>query len=141
MREQGTVVGIEDGRARVVMEPGEHCRGCGICSHLSASMEIKAEVDEGSGINAGDRVLLDIPAELSYGGIALVYVIPLAGLLLGAVVGTLVTRTWWPEGMYPNLLAAVLAFVGLAAGFGFMAWRERRRLRRTRASIRIVQIL
>ena len=141
MREAGPVVGISDGRASVIMEPQSHCRGCSVCSRLSGSMEIKAAVDEGSGLRVGDRVLLDIPAELSYGGIVLVYVVPLAGLLLGAVAGSFVMRTWWPGGSYQNLLPVVLSFLGLVGGFGFMSWRERRRLGRTRGSIRIIQVL
>ena len=141
MREQGTIVGIENGRARVAMEQQEHCRGCGVCSRLGGNMELTVQLDDDSEVGIGDRVLLDIPAELSYGGIVLVYVVPLAGLLLGAAMGAMITRTWWLECPYPNLLSIVLSFAGLVGGFWFMSWCERRRQTPTRQQIHIVQVL
>ena len=140
MQEQGKVLAIEDGRARVAMVPGGHCQGCNLCSRMGANMEIDAQLNEEMEVQVGDRVLLDIPAELSYGAIVLVYVVPLAGLLLGGAVGSFVSRAFWPEGAYADLIPIVMSLLGLVVGFWFMSRQERRR-RSARGPIRIIQVL
>jgi len=141
MREEGTVVEVEDGRATVRMEPGEHCQGCNICARLSGETCVSVSLDEGAEVGVGDRVSIEVPAELSYTGILLVYGLPLAGLLAGAVTGSLIVDTWLEEVRHAQLVPVVLSLLGVLAGF-LVTWRhQRRRASKTGEQIRMVKVI
>lgn len=141
MREEGTIVGITDGIAQVGMADPQTCHRCGACARIGERMVLEVPLQPGSHLSLGDRVLVDIPAEASFSSAALVYVVPLAGLLLGAGLGSLLTRYWSALADLPNLAPIVLSLVGLAGGFTVTWLSERRRRARTHESIRIVQRL
>ena len=141
MHEEGTVADVQDRTARVEMADAKTCRGCGACARIGGRMLLDVQLDPDTDVHPGDRVLVEIPAEPSFRGAALVYVVPLAGLFLGALAGSLITSTFWPQSSWPNLLPMLLALLGLAGGFWFASWADRHLRRGARAKMRILHRL
>ena len=82
-----------------------------------------------------DRVTISIPEEVVVRGSLIVYLLPLAFMLLGAAVAVQVL----PGG--EDLLAAGGAIAGLAVGFGLVRWHARRHRHDERLQPTLVEIL
>lgn len=87
MREEGTVVAVEGRIARVRMKPGPECGSCCACSALGGSGR-ELEIDTQLPVAVGSRVLVEVPRGNPWLSVALLFVLPLAGLIAALVVGT-----------------------------------------------------
>jgi len=64
----------------------------------------------------GDQVLLSIPEEVILRGSFVAYLLPLLGMLSGALAAV----TWWPGAGDPAAIAGAVA--GLLLGYGMVRW-------------------
>jgi sigma-E factor negative regulatory protein RseC len=90
-QEKGFVTSTtEDGWAQVVTERKDACGDCGAshcCVSFGSSSEIAVTALNRAGARAGDLVSVSLSSGAVVKGAAIVYLIPLAGLLSGALIG------------------------------------------------------
>lgn len=112
MRQTGEVVRKEGSRAWVkVTGPGAGCGSCSGCIKLSddqSSGDKVVEVQDLAGTAVGERVVLESSNHLLLRAVALLYGVPLAGLILGYVVSLFFTGD--------DGLSGVWSIGGLLAG-------------------------
>ncbi len=131
MVEEGTVVAVEGRRVRVRMKPGPECaRGCA-CATLGGDRELDVESDNPP--TTGARVLVRLGPDRPWLGAVLLFVLPLAGLVSGVVVGA-------QAGM-GDAAALALGFGMLAALFALAAAIDRSVLRKRVRPPTIVEVL
>ncbi len=141
MQEEGTVVSIHGNTASLEMADAHACRGCGACARIGGRMVLDVPIDPESPVSPGDRVLVEIPAEPSFAAAALLYVVPLAGFLLGALAGSLTAGALELGSAWTNALPILLAVLGLVGGFCLAAWLDRHRRRGVCSPMRILHRL
>lgn len=116
--EEGLVASTSrDGWAQVVTERGDACANCGAshcCASLGGSSKMVIKALNRANAGAGDLVAISIGSGALIQSAALFYVIPLVGLILGAVAGTTLAPRWSLGGSAAPVL---LSFAGLGAGF------------------------
>ncbi len=112
--ETGIVIGIDNGFARVMLQGGEACRGCGqakigLCRSSGLNMVVTVKNTLNAGI--GDTVIVGIDDRVRMKGYLLAFVIPLISFLVGSVAGLI-------AGIYLSLkgLEVVTGFAGLITG-------------------------
>ena len=144
MAEQiGIVVDNEtNGMARVVTDRGSACGGChsgpSKCHGcLTTSAKLESEVSNPIHAGVGDVVRISIPPATLFKGAAIMYLLPIATLILGAVGGLwLGGAAGWSNG------ASVLGgLVGLGLGFAAAACIGRSRRVRIRMTPTITAIV
>ncbi|UCG67289.1 MAG: SoxR reducing system RseC family protein [Deltaproteobacteria bacterium] len=90
-QEEGLVSTIkEDGWAEVVTERKDACENCGAqhcCVAFGSGSEMVVKALNRAGAKVGDQVSLSLSSGTLLKGAAILYLIPLAGLLLGAAIG------------------------------------------------------
>jgi len=90
-QEQGVVAGIrEDGWAHVVTERKDACGDCGAshcCVSFGSSSETVVKALNRAGAKVGDLVSVTLSSGTVIKGAAIVYVIPVVGLISGALIG------------------------------------------------------
>lgn len=114
MEERGNVLEVRHGTAMVEVVRHEACRHCGGCNFGQAD-RIVVEATDLVGTRAGDHVALELEASRVLGAAFVVYLIPLAFLVLGLYLGTVVAQeTGQPESssIYGAILG--LSLLGLA---------------------------
>lgn len=110
MRRTGTVVRDTDGTLKLkVIRPAE-CEHCGMCDGRELLLDLPA-----GEWHTGDAVDVDMPADRLLRASALAYLLPLAMLLLGLIVGNAVG-----EGlnMSAEAASAIMGIGFMALGFG-----------------------
>ena len=113
-REQGLIAGIDEkGWAEVVTQRRDACGECGTghcCTAFAGSSKMLIKAVNRVGASEGDLVSID----LASGGVirisAILYIIPVLGLIFGAVLGSALDPGW-PEA------TPLFTLVGLAVGF------------------------
>jgi len=99
---------------------------------------MRIELDAVGDITVGDTVEIEVPLS-RLRAIVTVIVLPLAAVLLGALLGNRLTKLFLPETRFPNLAAIVLAFAFVVVTYVGLAVYERRSAgRRPRPTIRKV---
>jgi positive regulator of sigma E activity/YHS domain-containing protein len=140
--EQGYVTGIrEDGWARVVTDRKDDCADCGAsycCVSFKSSSEMVTKALNSAGAKVGDLVSLRLSSGALLKGAAVLYVIPLAGLLSGVVAGALLGQ-WLAIGETASIV--FFGFAGLAIGFGITALISRRMSAENRLTPVITRII
>jgi sigma-E factor negative regulatory protein RseC len=139
----GIVVNNEsNGMARVVTDRNSACGGChsgpGQCHGcLTASSKLESEVSNPVNAGVGDVVRISIPPATLFKGAAIMYLLPIATLILGAVGGLWLGGTaGWGNG------ASVLGgLAGLGLGFGTAVCIGRSRRLRIRMTPTITAIV
>jgi sigma-E factor negative regulatory protein RseC len=119
MRETGTVVAVPSGEiAEVLCPKSAFCfygKALGIRTAMDRRhMQVKARNIVGA--EDGDRVRLVVKPGRLLIAVLLLYGLPLAGLVVGAVVG-MVLDVWLSIDVPPNLLAALLGVALMAGAF------------------------
>jgi sigma-E factor negative regulatory protein RseC len=139
MRETGYVRAVREGKAEVVVSPtaAEACASCGICE--VGPMGTVLEVESVEGLEAGDRVDLEVSEPGSLGPAAVVFLVPVAALVAGAVLGARVPGWISGEGGTSTGAAVIGAFVMLGAAILAVRAYDRA-LNRRLAKPRIVRI-
>ena len=94
MNEYGYVVKTDDKNASVLFKRSSACGKCQACGMLSNQTEIVVEVPNELGARVGQLVEVNIVMKKAIKASAIAYVFPLFMLILGAVVGWLLTDIW-----------------------------------------------
>lgn len=138
MLEHGTVVSVKDDRATIELEATDRCEGCQACKWNGRCMTVVVDVTTDRELRESDRVVVEVPTALSMRLAGVVYFVPLAGLVAGAVVGRLLSMAFLPG--WPNLLTILLAITGLAVSFVFVHWQEQSTAAKEKREIRVVEV-
>ena len=117
-QEQGLIAGIDEkGWAQVVTQRRDACGGCGAghcCTAFAGSSKMLIKAVNRVGAGEGDLVSIDLASGGVIQNAAILYVIPVLGLIFGAVVGSTLDLKWPLKGVDETML---FTFVGLALGF------------------------
>lgn len=116
------VISVFGGMARVSVASPVSCarceagRGCGggLLGSGKAERQVDIRIPEGMSLKAGDRIRLVISSQQLLNAAALAYGVPLAGLLVAAGAGWLLTGD--------DLLSALTGAAGLIAGVWTSRW-------------------
>jgi len=103
--------------AHVVTEKRDACGGCSAqhsCRTCLSASKIITRVRNPIGAKAGDLVVISLRSRVLWQGAALMYLIPVAGLMFGAGAGLWLNR-YVPLG--ETLPSLILSLVGLSLGF------------------------
>lgn len=112
MIERATVTAANPGRVDVVMEPSEACAGCGACSAGNSGSRLLSGIVDSLGAHPGDTVEIVTPAGARTRAQWLVYVVPVASLVLGYLAGFLLSDR---VGVTPDTGGAVIGLMAAAA--------------------------
>ena len=116
--EDGFVESISrDGWAQVITSKSELCGGCGAsncCNSLASSSKMVVKTLNKAGAKAGDRVTLSLKPHTATKSAAIAYIIPVAGLIAGAVAGSALSQKLGGD---ESTISVLLALLGLASGF------------------------
>lgn len=108
MLERGTVVAVEQGRADIMIMPTEKCDDCEICSEGAGGRRILEGASDPIGAAPGDVVELETPLKARRTAQLLVFVLPVAALVVGYLAGYLLSSL---VDMDPDTLGAALAII------------------------------
>jgi YHS domain-containing protein/positive regulator of sigma E activity len=133
LKETGRVIWAEGGVAKVEFVPKEACEHCGskgFCHPAPASMV--AEVTDGLGVKVGDDVTIETGEGASVQAAAMVFLLPIVGLIIGYLLGRAV---WGRQG------AGLLCGLGMmAVVIGLVAYLDRRVLKAGRFMPGVVSV-
>ncbi len=115
--ETGKVERVEGAFAWVMTERKGTCDGCGqrgCCSVIEGSNQMLVRASNALNAKQGDEVELFLNPKTRIKGMMVIYILPVAGLLVGALSGGSLSRI---VGLGENLGSLLFAFVGLGLGF------------------------
>ncbi len=116
VKEYGRVVELRGGDAMIKFMRTSACGKCHACGMLSSQNEIVVNVPNTLGAEEGDRVGVRIRMRKALGASAIAYAFPLLMLILGALVGWLLSGVW-------HVFAGVDVTMALCAlGFAVLAF-------------------
>ena len=115
-----------EGWADVLVERGDACSNCEsaqFCHALSDCSKLKTTVRNQAGAKPGDLVTIQMNTRKVFKGAVILYLVPIAGMLAGAVAGNGFSKAL---GIEPTIATIVLAFAGLGLGFIVPAFYSKR---------------
>jgi positive regulator of sigma E activity len=122
LRERGVVVSASGGSVDVRVAGGAACEACGQCCRIDRDgLTIEGAIDR-FGARVGDEVEVEVPEEADVRAGIVVYVLPVAALLAGYVLGNLAGAA---AGLPPDAMGAVGAVAGVSAGLLLLRLRGR----------------
>ncbi len=130
MAEQiGIVRDSEDnGQALVVTDRRGSCSGChessGGCRSCLTSAKMVSSVNNPLGARTGDLVKISLPTKKLYKGAAVLYLLPIFGLIAGAFAGLWIASV---QGWSDTTASTIGGMIGLGAGFGGAVLMGRRK--------------
>ena len=116
IEEYGEVTAVKGGVAHVKFMRSSACGRCQACGMLSNQNEITVQVDNELNAVVGAQVGVSIRIKKALGASALAYVFPLVMLVLGVVLGWLLSGVW---GLFANT-DMTMALCGL--GFALLSF-------------------
>ena len=132
-QEQGLVASIrEDGWAKVVTERRDACGDCAAshcCASLGSGSEMVTKALNRTGAGVDDLVSITLSSGTVVKGAAIIYLIPVAGLMSGAVMGAGLSQRL---AISETGAITLLSFAGLFLGFAITALISRRMSARSR---------
>jgi len=136
MEETGTVINVGDHTAVISTEAKGVCQGCsarGVCHMGGRRDTMEVEAWNRPGASVGDQVRIRISGRSTLTAVLLLYLVPLAGFLLGVLVGEKLTghQAW----------AVVIGSATLAVIYGAIRLLDRRIGRSDQLRPEIVEIL
>jgi len=140
--EEGMVTAIEGEYAMVKVirtSSCAHCPSAGSC-HIESDREILVKAKNNAGARVGQRVRLFVAPGSILAASFLLYVIPLFGLILGAVAGKLFLAHVWPR-LSSELLAAGAGLVAMAGTFAGIRFYDRHCRSKESFIPKIIQVL
>jgi sigma-E factor negative regulatory protein RseC len=140
--EEGMVTAIEGEYAlvKVVRTTScAHCPSAGSC-HIESDRQIIVKAKNSAGARVGQRVKLFIAPGSILAASFLLYVIPLFGLIMGAVAGKLFLAYVWPS-LSSELLAAGAGLITMAGTFAGLRFYDRHRRSKESFMPKIIQVL
>lgn len=132
IEQEGVVLSREGRTAWVEVRRQTTCNGCAVSAGCGTGVlgrwlpggTTRLRVADPIGVEPGQRVLLAIPDGAVLRASALLYLVPLSGLLAGAIAGEQLTTGL---GLTGDGLAMLGGAVGLVTGFGFVRHVARRK--------------
>ena len=121
----GTVESIADGVARVRMDQSGQCGPCHACAATDRGTMV-AETAAIPGLEPGDRVRIALDPRGVWRGTFWTFVLPLTGLLVGALIGYHATWLHRTLRVSADLASGLCGLVLLAATFALGMLRNRR---------------
>nr|WP_122011615.1 SoxR reducing system RseC family protein [Maliibacterium massiliense] len=140
MTEQGLVVATKDTSATVQFVRTSACARCGACSLASESRAMLLEVENTLHARVGQRVEITLDGGNMLRASAIAYLIPLLGLLAGALAGPAAAELFAPP-LPSDITAACLAIAGALAGYLVLRLLNPRLARSRRYEPRMQRIL
>lgn len=134
-QEQGLVVEVYDGLAKIKVGRHAECTSCGACP---SSRQVMVEAVNKIGAHPGQRVRFAMQEQNVLVGAFVVFVLPLLAAGLGAVAGWLLAPSLSVSAAQGS---AGLALVALVLALGFVRYFDRRVARRQEMKPVIVEIL
>jgi sigma-E factor negative regulatory protein RseC len=122
LEEAGVIVRVEGELAIVKTKRSSMCDGChsgGFCKALGGGSDMEVAARNEVGANVGDEVKVTVASKTFLKASFLVYMVPVAALILGALVGTKVGPTLSP-GASSDLFPVVFGIVFLVLSFVLM---------------------
>lgn len=123
IEETGVVIKAEGITARVAVQKRGTCEGCaaqGVCETTEGGMEI--EVLNPINARVGQVVKISMKPSVYLKGTMLVYGVPLAALIAGAIIGKNIGETYLKE-TSSDMIAAITGFGALIISFlGIKIW-------------------
>ena len=122
MLQRGIVTGISEKTAEIEITRssscGESCASCGLCPGLTAKVSASNDI----GASLGDTVVIDMADKKILGAAALVYIVPLAVLIIGYFVAYAFCQN--------ELISAGAGFALMALTFVLLILSDKRLKRR-----------
>lgn len=137
MEEEGIVVEVKGGIAKVEIVRSRVCGGCHACT-IGARGRMVTEAENLVGAKKGERVKVEIPTPLLLKAVFMVYLLPLLGLVSGCVVGK-----WAAELLGFKASEIIGAMVGvwmLGLGFWITHRYDKRMRKKGEFKSRVVKI-
>lgn len=141
MHENGLVLRVRGGMAVVETIQTDACASCsakGACHTMGGSKQRTVMALNQAGAVEGDQVQLALPRRGALGAGFLVYILPVAALIVGASLGQSLGPGW---GWDPTNAAVVLGLGSLAACWLGLHWLSKRLAGRRELSVRVVRII
>lgn len=116
----------EDGWAHVVVPRNIACGGCspsGGCHGCIANAKMEIRALNKAGANEGDLVSIHLSSEIVLKGAAVLYLMPVGGLLIGAAASVWINPI---AGIGNSGISIIMSFVGLLLGFAVAALLSKR---------------
>ena len=114
MTQNGIVVAVGGENATVEFLRSEACAKCGAC-RLGTETRVRVQMPNRAGASVGDEVVVELHSGRLLRASAVTYLVPLAGLLIGLLLGQLAARRVFPA-FNADLAAAAGALLGTALG-------------------------
>jgi positive regulator of sigma E activity len=133
MHENGTIVEIFDTRARVEMIRSPACKTCGLCTSPLDRRSMILEVESVAEARVGDQVVVEIEPSIVLRSASIFYLIPLAGLFGGVIIGHLLFGR--------EVLSLIFGLAGLVISFGLVFRLDRKVKTSHRFQPRIVEVI
>ena len=130
MEEEAVVLEVKDKKAKIGIKRSKSCRGCGLCSLNPGGMMV-TEVEDLIGVKVGDRVQVEIPDKDFLKAAFILYLVPVIGLITGALIGS----------EFNPHMSIFGGFIGLALSFVFVHYYDRKMGRRKSFYSQITKIL
>lgn len=119
MKEIGEITDVDRGVATVRIQRNPSCGSCTACGMGKNQKEMFLKVSNDLGAGLGDWVELDLEAVSLLKASAIVYLIPLIGLIIGVGLGYLLASKFSGNaelyGALGGILLTVLSFLGIKA--------------------------
>jgi sigma-E factor negative regulatory protein RseC len=129
IEEQAKVIEVRNGHALVQTERTTACEGCsahGACASLGGDRDARVWAEDGIGVERGEIVVVAIAEKTFLLASVLVYIMPVAALIVGAFIGTKVGLSY---GYDPDLVAAGLGISAMVAALFAARIISRNRIR------------
>jgi len=123
--ERGKIASIEGDKTVVELERTTLCGSCRACES-SDKGKMMVTVATVAGVSEGDAVDLVTPGS-RLGAALMVFGLPIAAVVLGAVLGNYLTKTYWPNTYYRNLASILLALAFVLLTYVGTYLHERKR--------------
>jgi sigma-E factor negative regulatory protein RseC len=115
---RGLVIKIKEGGiAQVVTDRKNACGGCGSthsCHSCLSNSKMMTEALNRVDAKEGDLVDINLNSGLVLKGAAIMYLIPIAGIMIGALVGSFISGIF---GIDETISAIIFSILGLCIGF------------------------
>lgn len=119
IEEQGVVIDIKGSRTFVKTEKGTSCESCvsrETCHGTIGTNEVIIEAENAANAKLGDRVVVMVGTATLLKASFILYLGPIAGLILGVVLGQLIVKQF-AINLNPDLLSGILGFLFLVIAF------------------------
>lgn len=137
---RGLVIKIKEGGiAQVVTDRKNACGGCGSahsCHSCLSNSKMMTEALNSAGAKEGDLVDINLNSGLVLKGAAIMYLIPIAGIMMGAIIGSFISGIL---GVDETTSAIIFSILGLCLGFMTTAFISKQMSEKNRFTPVIIQ--